>query len=204
VTVYALAADVRVRAGLEPNVPVDEALIAASRSIDTYCGRRFYPDSAVSDRDYSPLSLHELAVDDIASTTGLVVKTDDNLDGTFETTWTSTEYGLTPTNQIVGNIAWPITGLRAYTRFWPRPVEGHRYDTRRPTVRITALWGWVAPPAAVRSVCLDVAARAATGVRGVRSETLGGYAVTYAGGGGESAVWLAPDELRILDFYRRR
>ena len=72
---------------------VDDTLLenmieAASRSIDRIANRRFYLDSTASARQYRVSSPVILYTDDIGTTTGLIVQTDDDGDGTFETTLT--------------------------------------------------------------------------------------------------------------------
>lgn len=67
---------------------------AASRAIDTYTGTRFY---AASETRYYTAKFHDLiVVDDLLSVTTL--KTDDDDDGTYENTWTSSDYRLEPVN----------------------------------------------------------------------------------------------------------
>ena len=94
---------------------VDDTLLeiaanAASRQIDRYTNRRFYLDAAASARTFRATSGGVLWVDDIGSLTGLVVKTDLGDDGTYETTWASTDYETGPANAIA--LGQPITHLR--------------------------------------------------------------------------------------------
>ena len=60
---------------------LDFALDAASAAIDDFCGRVFYATSSTEDRHYDCEFTDFAYVDDIATTTGLVVKTL-NVDGT--------------------------------------------------------------------------------------------------------------------------
>src|SRR5689334_3210749 len=77
---------------------LERAINATSRAIDNYCGRRFWLDSTVQTRLYRP-ELDDLAwVDDIGTTTGLIIKTDSAADGTYATTWATTDYELQPLN----------------------------------------------------------------------------------------------------------
>ena len=75
---------------------IERAIEAASRRIDGETGRRFWADPSPVARRYAPISDELLIIDDIATTTGLVVKTDTAGDGTFSTTVTSADYQLEP------------------------------------------------------------------------------------------------------------
>jgi hypothetical protein len=69
---------------------LEQIVEASSRWIDRYTGRRFY--GAAETRYYTAEDGYEIQVDDLTSIAAL--KTDDNGDGTFETTWASTQYNL--------------------------------------------------------------------------------------------------------------
>lgn len=74
---------------------VMETIIAAtSRAIDNMTGRRFY--SATETRYYTARWSDWLPVDDLLSVSTL--KTDDNGDGTHNTTWAASDYILQPRN----------------------------------------------------------------------------------------------------------
>ena len=63
---------------------IDGVLTAASRSIDDYCGRRFYLDSVASARSFNPagrMYYDEMLVDDIGDVTGLIVEVGSSADG---------------------------------------------------------------------------------------------------------------------------
>jgi hypothetical protein len=115
----------------------------ASRAIDVRCrgeGGHFYPDASATARQYRTRSRvtrdrdgELLLVDDISSTTGLIVEVGDG------TTWTAvTDYFEEPENAVARGHA--ITALRRNYGYW--------CTTSR--VRVTALWGWPAVPANVR------------------------------------------------------
>ncbi len=127
------------------------AINAASRAIDAVCERRFYADAAATARVYTPDDWYEVRVDDFHTITGLAVKTDPGDDGTYETTWSTTDYELYPLNGIVSGIeGWPYTRIRA--------VEGRTFPCgQRATVQVTAQWGWATVPAAVVQACSLVA-----------------------------------------------
>lgn len=134
----------------------ERAIEAASRVIDNFCGRRFYPDTAASARYYTALDTETLLlpVDDISSTTGLIVKSDDDWDGTFENTWTlngrTASYGfmLEPTNAAA--MSKPFTRLHAIASSFPTVAQG---------IEVTAKWGFPAVPTDIMEACLILAGR---------------------------------------------
>ena len=67
-----------------------------SRGIDDYCSRRFYTTDADETRYFTAISNNECKIDELLSITSL--KTDDDLDGTYEITWASGDYNLFPYN----------------------------------------------------------------------------------------------------------
>lgn len=130
------------------------AVAAASRQIDAYCGRRFWQDGTVVDREYDPEDAFCIRTDDISTTTGLVVKTDTGLDGAYSTTLAlNTDFALKPQNAADEVPVRPFTEIRiistsssnAYFPMW---------KTGRPTVRVTAKYGWPAVPDDVLRACL--------------------------------------------------
>lgn len=139
---------------------LESAVNAASRLIDGYCQRRFWLDSQVGTQTFVPQSLLELEIDDdIGSTSGFILRTDASGDGTFETTWSASDYQLTPVNAAHASPeAKPWTGIRAVgTKTFPWLVN--TWLTRLDRVQITALWGWPAVPADVSQACLIKASR---------------------------------------------
>lgn len=135
----------------------ERAIEAASRAIDRHCGRWFYQEAATSVRVYRPDDPYTAWVDDISTTTGLVIKTDTTGDGTYATTWASTDYQLEPLNQdIVGS------GTTVQPYAWWRIVAIDRYtypqSTRRHTLQVTAKYGWTAVPDDVELACLIMSA----------------------------------------------
>jgi hypothetical protein len=139
------------------DIKLEAALSAASRQIDGYCGRFFYQDATVEVRTYHPDDYSMLEVDDISTTTGLIVKVDNDDDGTFETTLTiATNFILTPTNAEVSWPVQPYTGIRIVdsgVSSFPIHTSG------RPSVQITAKFGWPAVPDDVFKACLIQAAQ---------------------------------------------
>lgn len=134
---------------------LDDAINAASRAVEHFCGRQFYDAGSATARTFAPEERYWLAVDDFHTTTGLVIKTDEDDDGTFEITWTSSDYELDTTVKS-GTTGWPYTRLRAVGDYiFPTPTAN---SSRRFTVQVTARWGWAAVPEPVRQATLQVAA----------------------------------------------
>jgi hypothetical protein len=131
---------------------LEMALNAASRQIDGYCGRFFYQDAALTDRTYYADHPVECMVDDISTTTGLVVKVDDDDDGTFETTLTiTTNFILLPTNAADMYPVHPYNCIRVVdTGISSFPMWG----SGRPGVQVTAKFGWPSVPEDVEKACL--------------------------------------------------
>jgi hypothetical protein len=136
----------------DDDAELNDALESASREIEDYCHRQFNDAGAASARVYHPDSDCLVVVDDFHTTTGLIVKTDEGDDGTYETTWTSTDYQAQPLNGVVNGVpGWPYWEIGSVTT-QVFPVW------RRPSVQVTARWGWTAVPNPVHQACLIIAA----------------------------------------------
>lgn len=112
-----------------------DLLEAASRLIDRYCNRHFYV--LVTTRKFDGDGATELVVQDLVSVTSL--KTDDNKDRTFETTWAATDYLLYPSN------AEPTKPWgRPYTRVLVDTEAGNEdvFTAGMQTVEINGKWGY--------------------------------------------------------------
>ncbi len=133
------------------------AIEAASRWIDEYTGTRFH--ASTETRYYTADWYDLLYVDDLISVTTL--QTDDGYDGTYETTWATTDYILEPRNaalrsrpyrqiriNVNGDYAFPrnvvdgvkIVGSFGYAAVAPKPVKqaaillAHRLWRRKDTI----------------------------------------------------------------------
>lgn len=146
-----------VKAALRITDSLDDALLensveAASRRIDGECSRRFYLDGSATARTYAANRTTMLIVDDIGTATGLVVKVDDDADGTFETTLTAgVDYQTEPANAIVQGE--PLNMFRALDRGFPVESNG------RNLIEVTARWGWPSVPDAIREATVLLASR---------------------------------------------
>lgn len=135
-------------------------LDTASRWIDGATEQdKFSLDTVATARTFEAKNRYYIEVDDIGDTTGLIIKTDAAGDGTFETTWQSTDYEVLPVNApSEGPEPAPWTSIRAVgTQVFPLPYAG--LLARRDRVQVTAKWGWPAVPVAIQHACLMQAAR---------------------------------------------
>lgn len=134
-----------------------DALTSASDEIEKFCSRTFNKTPTPSRRLFVPDSLWEVSVDDIASTTGLVVEVDNGGVGGFETTIPATQYELSPPDGVVdGQPGWPYNHLYTAGGVW---LPRYWYGRRRASVRVTAQWGWPAVPASIKRACLLMASQ---------------------------------------------
>lgn len=142
---------------------LEQAIEACSRGIDRFCERTFYQSTGARvfdacegyDENGRWVQTIELGGHNEV-TTVTAVKTDDNADGTFETTWAASDYQLLPLNATAGPEAEPYTQLRAIgSRRFPIPRTG-----RVGLVQITGTpWGWPGIPSGVNQACKMHAAR---------------------------------------------
>lgn len=142
---------------------VDDTLLenmieAASRSIDRIGNRRFYLDSTASARQYRVSSPVILYTDDIGTTTGLIVQTDDDGDGTFETTLTlNTDYIMDPLTAL--SLGRPFTQITIVSTSNTFPIfPGLFQNGLRPGVQVTAKFGWPSVPDDINQACLILTA----------------------------------------------
>lgn len=131
---------------------------SASRSIDRIANRRFYLDATASARLYRAYSNIFVFVDDIGTTSNLVVAIDENGNGTYSKTLTlNTDYILDPlTSQSLNR---PFTQLTmvSNTESWPI-FPGLTSNGLRPGVQVTARWGWPSVPDDLNMACLILTA----------------------------------------------
>src|SRR3990167_625117 len=94
---------------------IERVVTAVSREIDRHCRRRFYGVSET--RYYTPVDYAKLDIDDVGTSGSITLKTDEDGDRTYETTWASTDYDLWPYNAAPymeihvtpqGDNAWPV------------------------------------------------------------------------------------------------
>ena len=129
---------------------LERAIEAASRTIDQVAGRRFYADGSATARIYTPDHPKTLFVDDISTTTGLVVASETTY-GTWGQSWTINDwtgsYGFRVEPADYGAPYWR---LEALSGVWP--------ETRH-SVSVTATWGYPSVPTEIAQACLLLATR---------------------------------------------
>lgn len=149
---------------------------AVSRQIDDHCRRRFY--AATQTRVYTAQCSSELLVDDLLSVSTL--KTDTDGDGTYETTWATTDYRLAPPNAQLESQPEPYWLIRT------SPLGSYGFPVGIVDgVQIVGSWGFASStPPVVTEACLLQSARiferskAAFGIAG--DPTLGAVRLSAA------------------------
>lgn len=131
---YTTTALVKASLGIPDSVTSEDtaisaAIAAASALIDNYTGRTFEVSSTTA-RTYVPRTAAILDIDDVATTTGLVIKVDNDQDGTFETTLTVT------TDYVLQGNSTPYRTVTNVNAGWPLSLYG------RPTVEVTAKFAY--------------------------------------------------------------
>lgn len=134
---------------------LETSIEAASRLIDSHCERVF--TSGTATRVYAPMDSYMVEIDDLVSLTSL--KTSSDADGTFDITWSATDYQLEPLNGLVGGKHSPYTHIRAVGDYlfpsvnWPNPYG-------EATVQVTGVFGYAtAVPADIKQACNLIAVR---------------------------------------------
>jgi hypothetical protein len=129
---------------------VEAAALAASEAINEELGRRFNKDSSDVVRYLTALDPYTLNVRDLVSITSL--QTDDDGDGTYENTWATTDYHLTPLNAA--------TDLEPYTKIEVKLWDGDfLFPSSQKGVKITGKWGWPKVPQRVITAASIIAAQ---------------------------------------------
>jgi hypothetical protein len=159
---YATTAELKGRLNIplsndDYDAELDDALNSASREIERFTNRQFNKVTVATEREFEPFEPDYVWVTDFYSSTGLVIKTDENNDGVFEHTWTTADYELYPrNNQEFGVSGFPYYKIfPANGAYFPKACRGER----RGTLQVKALWGWEDVPYQVKQAALALAAR---------------------------------------------
>lgn len=157
---YATVEALKSRVGIQDagdDFELHGACLAASRGIEQFCHRVFYRSQTGTARVLSADSDGWIDLgpfNDLVSASA--VGTDTNGDGTFDTTWTASDYQLQPVSPGSGPEQRPYTALKAVGGLrWPLNYGGYLRNER---VQITGVWGWPAVPYAIREATLIHAA----------------------------------------------
>ena len=137
---------------------LEDLVESASRSIDRIANRRFYLDSSASARLYRAYSNIFVFVDDIGTTSSLVVAMDEDGNGTYSKTLTlNTDYILDPLTSPSLNRPYTQLTMVSNTESWPI-FPGITSNGLRPGVQVTARWGWPSVPDDLNMACLILTA----------------------------------------------
>jgi len=137
---------------------LEDLIESASRSIDRMANRRFYLDATASARLYRAYSDIFVYVDDIGSTSNLVVALDINGNGTYTKTLTlNQDYILDPLTASSLNRPFTQLTMVSNTESWPI-FPGLTQNGLRPGVQVTARWGWPSVPDDINMACLILTA----------------------------------------------
>lgn len=169
-------------------------ITAASRAVDDYCQRSFY-QSASQTRYFSPEEDEQLVeVDDLLTVTSLT--TDGDGDGTYETTWATTDYVLTPWNAV--------QQTRPYTQIRRNESVGRYVFPYLPrSVKITGTWGyWTSTPTPVVEATIRMTER----LYKLKDAPLGVVQGLDAAAGGTSLMRVREDYdvMQLLNPYVKR
>jgi hypothetical protein len=174
---------------------LNTAIESASRWVDGWCDRSFTPAgtavSAFTSRDYTPTDrFGVIYIDDCVEVSE--VRIDDDLDRTFSKTLLAADFLLEPVNEQRYGLTLPFTRLRPYEDgYWPVFRD-------RPTVRVTARFGWPEVPVAVREATILQASRLFT-----RLDSPLGVAGFGDMGAMRVSRFVDPDVEMLLQPYRR-
>lgn len=168
---------------------ITRALTAASRGLDQLLDRRFYLDTDSAQVRYFTADDGWVEITDLVVLTSMI--TDDNGDGTFDTTWTqNTDFVLEPLNAAADGEPWTKITPTASGRYTlPCHVRG---------VKVTGQFGWTAVPAGVKEATIILAARL---LKRVREAPFGVVMI-----GADTAERLAksdPDVMFLVGHYDR-
>ena len=149
-----------VKAALRISDATDDTLIensvdAASRLIDGYCMRNFYSVGTATRLFTAPDPLY-CPIDDIAGT-AITIQTSTQANGTFDVTFTTTDYQLEPLNANLDGIPWAFDRIRAVGDF-AFPMVSASFGEQA-LVKVTAVFGWPAVPKAIEQATILQAAR---------------------------------------------
>jgi hypothetical protein len=174
---------------------IDNCVGAASRLIDGYCNRRFWQSGTAEARIFQAEDSFYCSIDDIAGT-ALTLKSSTQADGTFDLTWSRSDYQLEPLNGNLDGLTWSYDKIRAVGDYL-FPTVNANYGEQA-LVQVTAIFGWPAVPEPVTQATIIQASRifkrydSPLGVAGFGD--LGAIRVSR---------YLDPDMAQLVEPYRR-
>ena len=174
---------------------IDNCVGAASRLIDGYCNRRFWQSGTAEARVFQAEDSFYCSIDDIAGT-ALTLKTSTQADGTFDLTWSRSDYQFEPLNGNLDGLTWSYDKIRAVGDYLFPTVNANYGD--QALVQVTAIFGWPSVPEPVTQATIIQASRifkrydSPLGVAGFGD--LGAIRVSR---------FLDPDMAQLVEPYRR-
>jgi hypothetical protein len=194
---YCTLEELKSRLGISASDTADDFEIrlvieAASREIDDWTGDQFWRGTATRTFVADDAYCLELGGFPLVSVT--TVKTDSAGDGTFETTWSASDFQLLPANAATYAEARPYRQVKA--------VGGNTFPycrdlgARDDRVEIVGVFGWPALPTAVKQACLIHSAE----LLKLKDAPFG---VAGLGDFGPIRVRMNPRAQALLDPYRR-
>jgi hypothetical protein len=192
---YASLSEFKAAVGITDNTDdtaLQSVLDATDTLIDLYCDRKTGFGTASETRFYTAEDYEYVLTDDLVSVTTL--QTDDDANGTYETTWTSgTDYVLAPRNAALDGF--PYTEIDTSVT-WPRNFPKDVYLG----VRVVGVFGFPSVPAAVKQAEIIQAGA----VWNSRTAPFGVIGSADLGGILRMSRALHPEAALILEPYRKR
>lgn len=173
------------------DVSILAACKAVKRWVDRHCDRHF--NRATVTKTFTPTGWYCLDIPDLVSVTTL--KADVDGDGTYEVTWSASDYQLRPVNAASEVEPAPYTEIHAVGDLM-FPAGCWTANTRTDRIQVAGVWGWPEVP--------DPIVEAAKILAGDYLK-LGGMAFGVAGYGEYGAVRarMSSPALEMLAPYRR-
>jgi hypothetical protein len=174
---------------------IDNCVGAASRLIDGYCNRRFWQSGTAEARVFQAEDSFYCSIDDIAGT-ALTLRSSTQADGTFDLTWSRSDYQLEPLNGNLDGLTWSYDKIRAVGDYL-FPTVNANYGEQA-LVQVTAIFGWPSVPEPITQATIIQASRifkrydSPLGVAGFGD--LGAIRVSR---------FLDPDMAQLVEPYRR-
>ena len=171
---------------------LQSVLDATDALIDNYTDRAAGFGTASQTRYYTAEDFSYVLVDDLVSVSSLT--TDDNGDGTYETTWTlNTDYVFAPANNALDG--WPYTSIETSVT-WPKNFPKGVYRG----VKVIGVFGWPAVPSAVKQAAIIQAGA----VWSSRTSPFGVIGSQDLGGILRQTRALHPESQVLLEAFRKR
>lgn len=171
---YATAAEYRARvtkSDTGDDATILTQLTGASRLLERECGRFFNQDASVVVRLYDGNGLTRIHIDDLSTTTGLVVKVDLNGDFDFadsnETLTVDTHFKVGPVNAGLGAEPEPYR----YLDIVPGNAILGAWPSQKWALQVTGKFGWAAVPGMIKEAVIMM-------VRQLRDAQESGYTLS--------------------------